>query len=64
MDNRQNPVLLDRAALRVLGIKLHNSTLLRLEKKEKFPARLKIGATSYWRADLVAEFISKSNSGQ
>lgn len=57
----KNPVLLDRAALQRWGVKLHNTTLLRLERKGKFPKRLKIGATSYWRADQVEEFISKSN---
>lgn len=58
----ENPVLLDRAALRRLGIKLHKVTLWRLEKRDKFPKRLKIGATSYWRADQIEEFILKSNS--
>lgn len=57
----KNPVLLDLAALRRLGIDLHRVTLWRLEKRNKFPKRLKIGATSYWRADQIEEFISRSS---
>ena len=62
MNAPQNPVLLDLAALRRLGVKLHRVTLWRLEKKGQFPKRLKIGATIYWRADQIEEFISKSSS--
>jgi len=53
-----NPILLDRAALRLRGIKLHNSTLLRLEAKGLFPKRVKVGSTTYWKSDELETFLA------
>jgi predicted DNA-binding transcriptional regulator AlpA len=53
-----NPPLIDHAGLRACGVKLHNSTLLRLEAKGLFPARVKIGASTYWLAEEVHAFIA------
>jgi len=53
-----NPVLIDHASLRKHGIKLHNSTLLRLEAKGQFPKRVKVGATTYWLSDEVEAWIA------
>lgn len=53
-----NPVLIDRAGLRARGVKLHNSSLIRLENQRKFPKRVKIGASTYWLAEEVDEFIA------
>jgi predicted DNA-binding transcriptional regulator AlpA len=54
-----NPILIDHADLRRLGVKLHNSSLLRLEAKGLWPRRVKIGATTYWKWEEVSEFISR-----
>ena len=53
-----NPTLIDRADLRRRGVKLHNSTLLRLEAKGQWPARVKLGASTYWLAEEVDAFIA------
>jgi prophage regulatory protein len=52
-----NPILIDHADLRKRGVKLHNSTLLRLEAKGLWPRRVKISAKTYWLAEEVDEFI-------
>lgn len=54
-----NPTLIDHADLRRRGIKLHNSTLLRLEAKGQFPKRVKVGASTYWLAEDVDAFIKR-----
>ncbi len=52
-----NPLLIDHADLRRRGVKIHNSTLLRLEAKGLWPKRVKVGAKTYWLAEEVDEFI-------
>ncbi len=52
-----NPILIDHAGLRARGVKLHNSTLLRLEAKGRWPKRVKVGAKTHWLAEEVDEFI-------
>ncbi len=52
-----NPILIDHAELRRRGVKLHNSTLLKLEKKGQWPKRVKVGASTYWLAEEIDEFI-------
>lgn len=52
-----NPILIDHAELRRRGVKLHNSTLLKLEAKGKFPKRVRIGVNVYWVAEEIDEFI-------
>lgn len=47
------PLLYDRSDLRRCGIKISNSTLLRLEAAGRFPKRVRIGAHSV--AWLAAE---------
>lgn len=59
MNPPESPLLIDHVALRKLGIKLDNSTLLRLEAKGQWPRRVKIGATTYWKWAEVSEFISR-----
>ncbi len=54
-----NPILIDHAELRRRGVKLHNSTLLKLEAKGKFPKRVRIGVNVYWVAEEIDEFIRK-----
>lgn len=41
-----NPIIYDRSDLRRRGIKLSNSTLLRLEAAGRFPRRVRVGAHS------------------
>lgn len=53
-----NPLLIDHAGLRARGVKIHNSTLLRLEAKGLWPARVKLGASTYWLAEEVDAFIA------
>jgi prophage regulatory protein len=53
-----NPILIDHADLRRRGVKLHNSTLLRLEAKGLWPKRVKVGASTYWLAEEVDVFIA------
>lgn len=52
-----NPILIDHADLRRLGVKLHNSSLLRLEAQGRWPKRVKVGAKTHWLAEEVDEFI-------
>lgn len=52
------PTLIDRADLRRCGIKLHNSTLLRLEKRGQFPRRVKVGGSTYWISEEIEEWIA------
>ena len=52
-----NPLLIDHAGLRARGVKLHNSTLLRLEAKGLWPRRVKVGAKTHWLAEEVDEFV-------
>ena len=54
----ENPKLIDHAGLRLKGLKHHNSTLLRLEKKAEFPKRVKVGAKTYWLAEEIDAFIT------
>jgi predicted DNA-binding transcriptional regulator AlpA len=54
-----NPYLYDRVDLRRRGIKLSNSTLLRLEARAAFPARLRIGRTVYWSAREIDEYVDQ-----
>jgi len=51
------PLLIDHAGLRARGVKLHNSTLLRLDAQNRWPKRVKVGAKTYWLAEEVDEFI-------
>jgi len=60
----ENPLLIDHADLRRRGVKIHNSTLLRLEAKGQWPTRVKIGAKTYWLADEVDEFIRRLKPGK
>lgn len=55
----QNPILYDRLDLRRRGIKLSNSSLLRLEASSRFPKRIRIGDHSVaWLADEVDAHIA------
>jgi predicted DNA-binding transcriptional regulator AlpA len=54
-----NPILIDHAGLRAKGVKFHNSSLLRLEAKNLWPKRVKVGAKTYWMAEEVDEFIKR-----
>jgi predicted DNA-binding transcriptional regulator AlpA len=53
-----NPILIDHAELRRRGVKLHNSTLLNLEKNGQWPKRVKVGASTYWLAEVIDQFIA------
>lgn len=53
-----NPILIDHAGLRALGVKLHNATLLRHEAKGLMPRRVKIGSRTYWLAEEIDAFIT------
>jgi prophage regulatory protein len=59
-----NPLLIDHAELRRRGLKLHNSTLLRLEAKGLWPKRVKVGATTYYLAEEIDEFIKALRQGR
>jgi len=50
-------LLYTRADLRRAGIRMSNSTLLRLEAKGELPARVRIGRTVCWIADEVDQYI-------
>lgn len=58
-----NPILIDHGDLRQRGVKLHNSTLLRLEAKGQWPKRVKVGAKTHWLADEVDDFIKGLKAG-
>lgn len=60
----ENTLLIDHADLRRRGVKLHNSTLLRLEAKGLWPKRVKVGAKTHWLAEEVDEFIRELKSGR
>ena len=52
-----NPLLYDRIDLRRRGIKLSNSTLLRLEASGRWPARVRLGNSVYWSAEEVDNHV-------
>ncbi len=53
-----NQLLYDRSDLRRRGIKISNSTLLRLEALGRFPRRVRIGAHSVaWLANEIDEYV-------
>jgi predicted DNA-binding transcriptional regulator AlpA len=53
-------VLLSRANLAALGIKLSNSQLLRLEAVRRFPRRLRLSAASVcWDRQEVEEWLAE-----
>lgn len=54
----QNLLLLTRGDLPKLGIKLSNSTLLRLEAAGRFPRRVRLGGHSVaWVAAEIQEYV-------
>lgn len=54
----QNPILYDRLDLRKRGIKLSNSSLLRLEAQGAFPRRLYLSCrTVVWSAEAIEAHI-------
>lgn len=56
----QNPIFYDRLDLRRKGIKLSNSTMLRLEAAGRFPVRIRLGAHSVaWLALEIHEHIDR-----
>lgn len=60
-------VLIDRADLHRRGVKLHRSTLIRLEKSGRWPKSVKIGAKVYWVEEEVDNFLrtlKPAQSGQ
>lgn len=54
-----NPLLLNRAGLRRCGIRLANSTLLRLEAAGQFPSRVRIGNSVFWRGQEIEEYVDQ-----
>lgn len=47
-------IFLTRSDLRVLGITVSNSTLIRWEQNDRFPRRARLGGTTVaWPRDLV-----------
>jgi predicted DNA-binding transcriptional regulator AlpA len=52
-----NPFLYDRVDLRRRGIKLSNSTLLRLEASGRFPVRVRIGNSVAWLVDEIDRHV-------
>lgn len=59
-----NPILIDHADLRRLGVKLHNSSLLRLEAQGLWPKRVKVGAKTHWLAEEVEQHIKGLKEGR
>jgi prophage regulatory protein len=54
-----NPIIYDRSDLRRRGIKLSNSTLLRLESAGRFPKRVRVGDHSVaWIATEIDGHIA------
>lgn len=53
------PLALDRAGLRICGIRQANSTLIDWEKKGLFPKRFKIGRCVFWDARAVEEHLAR-----
>ena len=54
-----NPIALDRAGLRALGVRNANSTILRWEKAGVFPARYRIGGCVFWDAEAVRDHLAR-----
>lgn len=54
---QQNPIALDRAGLRALGVRNANSTILRWEKAGVFPRRYRIGGCVFWDAEAVRDHL-------
>lgn len=55
----QNPILYDRLDLRRRGIKLSNSSLLRLEARGAFPKRKYLSTrTVVWHADAIDRHLA------
>ena len=55
----QNPILYDRLDLRKRGVKLSNSSLLRLEAQGAFPPRIYLSSrTVVWSADAIEAHIA------
>lgn len=52
-----NQLLYDRIDLRRRGIKLSNSTLLRLEASGRWPVRVRIGNSVYWSAEEIDKHV-------
>lgn len=52
-----NPVILDRTALRRRGFRQSNSTLLRLETAGRFPRRVYVGRKPGWLAAEIDAFL-------
>lgn len=55
----QKPIVLNRGGLRRSGIRLANSTLLRLEHRGAFPARIRIGKSVFWRAAEIEDYVAR-----
>ncbi len=61
----QNVLLLTRGDLPKLGIKLSNSTLLRLEAAGRFPKRIRLGGHSVaWVATEIHEHVQRLASSR
>ncbi len=60
----KNLLLIDHADLRARGVRLHNSTLLRLEAKGLWPKRVKVGAKTHWVAEEVEQHIKGLKEGR
>jgi predicted DNA-binding transcriptional regulator AlpA len=59
------PVLVDRAGLRTLGIPFSNAHLLRLESEGRFPRRMSIGTrNTFWLLAEIRAFIADRASDQ
>lgn len=59
------PVFIDRAGLRALGIPFSNVHLLRLEREGRFPRRLSLGArNTCWVLAEIRAFIADRTSDQ
>lgn len=54
-----NRLLYDRQDLRARGVKVSNSTLLRMEARNEFPARLYLSSrTVVWDAEAIDAHIN------
>lgn len=56
---QQQPIALDRVALRAIGFRQANSTLLRWEKAGLFPRRFRIGGSVFWDQEAVREHLAR-----
>lgn len=62
-NNPDVPILLTRSGLRRLGITVSNSTLLRWEKLERFPRRIRMGGSSVaWLKSEVDKWLADCSS--